>query len=51
MIAVLAYLAESRDAPQAAIDDPAFCRTVEEIAGVIASALTDGRKLLLAGNG
>jgi D-sedoheptulose 7-phosphate isomerase len=36
---------------QAAIDDPAFRRAIDEIAAVISTALTDGRKLLLAGNG
>ena len=49
--AILQCLAESRDAVQAAIDDPAFCRAIDEIAAVISTALTDGRKLLLAGNG
>ena len=51
MMAILQYLAELRDTLQAAIDDPAFCRAIDGIAGVIANALTDGRKLLLAGNG
>lgn len=51
MKAILQYLAESRDTVQAAIDDSAFRRAVDEIAAVIATALTDGRKLLLAGNG
>ena len=51
MKAILQYLAESRDTVQAAIDDPAFRRAIDEIAAVIATALTDGRKLLLAGNG
>jgi D-sedoheptulose 7-phosphate isomerase len=49
--AILQYLAESRDTVQAAIDDPAFHRAIDEIAAVISTALTDGRKLLLAGNG
>lgn len=51
MKAILQYLAESRDTVQAAIDDPAFHRAIDEIAAVISTALTDGRKLLLAGNG
>jgi D-sedoheptulose 7-phosphate isomerase len=50
MMAILQFLAQSRDTVQAAIDDLAFCRAIDEIA-VIATALTDGRKLLLAGNG
>lgn len=51
MKAILQYLAESRDTVQAAIDDPAFRRAIDEIAAVISTALTGGRKLLLAGNG
>jgi D-sedoheptulose 7-phosphate isomerase len=51
MRAILQYLAESRDTVQAAIDDPAFRRAIDEITAVISTALTDGRKLLLAGNG
>ena len=51
MKAILQYLAESRDTVQAAMDDPAFRRAIDEIAAVISTALTDGRKLLLAGNG
>jgi D-sedoheptulose 7-phosphate isomerase len=51
MRAILQYLAESRDTVQAAIDDPAFRRAIDEIAAIISTALTDGRKLLLAGNG
>ena len=50
-MAVLQYLTESRGTIQGAIDDPAFCRAIDEIAGAIATALADGRKLLLAGNG
>jgi D-sedoheptulose 7-phosphate isomerase len=49
--AILDYLIRSRDALQAAIDDPAFAAVVEEIAEVTAMALGNGRKLLLAGNG
>ena len=48
---ILQYLTESRDTVQAAIDDPAFRRAIDEIAAVISTALIDGRKLLLAGNG
>jgi D-sedoheptulose 7-phosphate isomerase len=51
MKAILQYLTDSRDTVQAAIDDPAFRRAIDEIAAVISTALTDGRKLLLAGNG
>ena len=45
------YLARSRDAFQAAIDDPRFAITIREIAEAIANALSSGGKLLLAGNG
>jgi D-sedoheptulose 7-phosphate isomerase len=49
--AILEYLARSRDTIQAAIDDPAFSRTIRDIVEVTANALGAGRKLLLAGNG
>ena len=49
--AILEYLACSRDTIQAAIDDPAFSATIRDIVEVVANALADGRKLLLAGNG
>lgn len=49
--AVLDYLAISRDAVQAAIDDPVFAATVRDIVEVTANALVNGSKLLLAGNG
>jgi D-sedoheptulose 7-phosphate isomerase len=49
--AILEYLRRSRDAVQAAIDDPAFVTTLAGIAEVTANALTGGYKLLLAGNG
>jgi D-sedoheptulose 7-phosphate isomerase len=49
--AILDYLIRSRDTLQAAIDDPAFAAVVREIAEVTATALGNGRKLLLAGNG
>jgi D-sedoheptulose 7-phosphate isomerase len=48
---ILDCLAQSRDLLQAAIDDPQFVATLEKIADRIGSALADGRKLLLAGNG
>jgi len=49
--AIVDHLAQSRDLLQAAIDDPEFVTTLEKIADRIGSALADGRKLLLAGNG
>lgn len=51
MNAIINYLTQSRDAVQAAIDDPAFCNTIEAIVELTADALGNGRKLLLAGNG
>jgi len=51
MNAILSYLAQSRDTVQAAIDDPAFCRAIRDIAEVTANALSSGGKLLLVGNG
>jgi D-sedoheptulose 7-phosphate isomerase len=45
------YLICSRDAIQAAIDDLAFSASVQDIADTVASALTNGCKVLLAGNG
>jgi D-sedoheptulose 7-phosphate isomerase len=49
--AILEYLRRSRDAVQAAIDDPGFVATLAAIAEVVANALSGGYKLLLAGNG
>jgi D-sedoheptulose 7-phosphate isomerase len=49
--AIVDYLIRSRDALQAAIDDPVFAAVVQKIAEVTAMALGNGRKLLLAGNG
>jgi D-sedoheptulose 7-phosphate isomerase len=49
--AILDYLVRSRDAVQAAIEDPRFAGVVGDIVEVTASALRDGHKLLLAGNG
>jgi len=51
MMAVPQYLTESRDTIHAAIDDPAFCGAINEIDGAVATALGDGRKLILAGSG
>lgn len=51
MKAILEYMRRSRDAVQAAIDDPAFIATLAAIAEVTANALAGGYKLLLAGNG
>jgi D-sedoheptulose 7-phosphate isomerase len=51
LTAILDYLARSRDTVQAAIDDPAFVAVIRDIAEVIAIAIGNGRKLLLAGNG
>ena len=48
---ILEYLTRSRDAVQAAIDDPGFTSTILDIAAVTAAALGAGHKLLLAGNG
>jgi D-sedoheptulose 7-phosphate isomerase len=45
------YLAQSRDVVQASIDDPKFGVTILLIVDHITRALSDGRKLLLAGNG
>jgi D-sedoheptulose 7-phosphate isomerase len=49
--AVIDYLVRSRDAVQAAIDDPAFCRAIGKIVEISANALIAGGKLLLVGNG
>ena len=49
--AIVDYLARSRDAVQAAIDDAAFTGAIRDIAEVAAHALRSGGKLLLAGNG
>ncbi len=51
MPAIRDYLIQSRDALQAAIDDPFFCRTLADIADMIAVSLAKGGKVLLAGNG
>jgi D-sedoheptulose 7-phosphate isomerase len=49
--AIIDYLVRSRDAVQAAIDDPAFCRTIADIAEAAVEALRAGGKRLFAGNG
>ena len=49
--AVLDHLARSRDAVQAALDDPRFAAALAAIAERVAMALAGGNKLLLAGNG
>ena len=46
---ILDYLVRSRDTIQAAIDDPAFAVAIRDIVEVTASAIANGRKLLLAG--
>jgi D-sedoheptulose 7-phosphate isomerase len=48
---ILDYLAHSRDAIQAAIDDPEFVRAIGAAAERIGDALAAGGKVLLAGNG
>ncbi len=48
---IIDYLVQSRDAVQAAIEDTAFTDAIRDIAEVTASALRNGGKLLLAGNG
>jgi len=49
--AILDYLVRSRDTVQAAIDDPAFVAVIRDIVEATASAIGNGRKLLLASNG
>jgi D-sedoheptulose 7-phosphate isomerase len=48
---ILDYLTRSRDTVQATIDDPAFSSAIWDIVQVTATALRNGGKLLLAGNG
>ncbi len=48
---IVQYLAQSRDAVQAAIDNTAFLATAEAIVDRLVEALVAGRKILLAGNG
>src|SRR5215469_14741003 len=51
MSAIQDYLVRSRDTIQAALDDPSFAIAITDIVEAIVSALCQGRKLLLAGNG
>src|SRR4051794_31332631 len=51
LVSVLDYLQRSRDALDAAIADPGFALTIEQIVGCVTGALAEGHKLLLAGNG
>ena len=48
---VHAYLAQSRDVVQMAMDDPEFIKVTLNIVDRVSDALAQGRKLLLAGNG
>jgi D-sedoheptulose 7-phosphate isomerase len=48
---ILDDLARSRDAVQAAIDDPAFVKTIATIGERIAGAFAGSHKLMLCGNG
>jgi D-sedoheptulose 7-phosphate isomerase len=48
---IIDYLAQSRDAVQAAIDNTAFLATAEAIVDRLVEAIAAGRKVLLAGNG
>jgi D-sedoheptulose 7-phosphate isomerase len=48
---VNAYLVQSRDVVQKAIDDPEFAKVTLKIVDHIAASLAAGHKLLLAGNG
>ncbi len=47
---IVEYLAQSRDVLQAAIDDPHCVETIAAIVDCIVAALTNGNKVLLAGN-
>jgi len=48
---IRSYLAQSRDVIQSAIDDPEFALTTLKIVEIMTRAFSEGRKLLLAGNG
>ena len=48
---VHAYLAQSRDVVQKAMDDPEFIKVTLNIVDRVSDALAQGRKLLLAGHG
>jgi D-sedoheptulose 7-phosphate isomerase len=51
MSKIVAYLIKSRDTIQAAIEDPGFAQTIEQIAAAVVNTLRSGGKVLLAGNG
>lgn len=51
MSRIVDYLVASHDAVQAAIGDPAFVATTEQIVDRLCGSLTRGGKILLAGNG
>ena len=48
---IIDYLAQSRDAVQAAIGDDAFLATAGAIVDLLVEAIVAGRKVLFAGNG
>lgn len=48
---IIEYLARSRDAVEAAIGDPRFIASIASIVDRVATALSAGNKMLLAGNG
>jgi D-sedoheptulose 7-phosphate isomerase len=48
---IVDYLARSRDAVQAAMDDDVFLATAEAIVDRLVEAIAAGRKVLFAGNG
>lgn len=50
-MSILSYLQRSRDAIDAAMADPTFTATIEQISDRVAVALERGHRLLLAGNG
>jgi D-sedoheptulose 7-phosphate isomerase len=50
-VQIVEYLTQSRNAVQAAIEDPVFVGTIEQIVDRFCKALTAGCKILLAGNG
>jgi D-sedoheptulose 7-phosphate isomerase len=48
---IVEYLVQSRNAVQAAIEDPVFVGTIDRIVDCFCRTLTTGCKVLLAGNG
>jgi D-sedoheptulose 7-phosphate isomerase len=48
---IIHYLAQSHDVTQAAIEDPALLRAIQNVAHATSNALRAARKLLLCGNG